>query len=94
MLTVFEVAPPIAIVTGTAFPFADSAGTSAFTWYSPSENTLRDRHFLRKPKTAPSMSRAPARSSATRCATIRVRGGLAPGFATGGRAPVFLKGGK
>jgi hypothetical protein len=37
MVTVFEVAPPMAITTGTAAPFGDAAGTSASTWYSPTE---------------------------------------------------------
>src|ERR1039458_8730878 len=35
IVTVFEVAPSIAITTGTAPPLDDPAGTSAFTWYSP-----------------------------------------------------------
>jgi hypothetical protein len=34
MVTVFEVAPPMAIMTGTAAPFEEAAGTSASTWYS------------------------------------------------------------
>lgn len=37
MVTVFDVAPPMEITTGTAEPLADPAGTSAFTWYSPTD---------------------------------------------------------
>jgi hypothetical protein len=35
MVTVFEVAPSIEIVTGTALPAATVAGTGTLTWYSP-----------------------------------------------------------
>ena len=35
MVTAFEVAPPMEIVTGTAVPFVEPPGTCAFTWYSP-----------------------------------------------------------
>jgi hypothetical protein len=37
IVTVFDVAPPMAITTGTAAPFNDPAGTRAFTWYSPTD---------------------------------------------------------
>jgi len=37
MVTVFEMAPPMAITTGIAAPIDDAAGTSASTWYSPTE---------------------------------------------------------
>jgi hypothetical protein len=35
IVTVFDVTPPIEMVTGTAAPPGVPAGTSAFTWYSP-----------------------------------------------------------
>ena len=35
MVTVFEVAPPIEIDTGTALPPGAPGGTCTFTWYSP-----------------------------------------------------------
>jgi hypothetical protein len=41
MVTVFEVAPPMAITTGIAAPFDDPAGTIASTWYSPTEPGAR-----------------------------------------------------
>ena len=41
IVTVFEVAPPMAITMGTAAPFEDAAGTSASTWYSPTEPGAR-----------------------------------------------------
>src|ERR1017187_3001681 len=34
MVTVLEVAPPIKMTTGVAFPAATPAGTCTFTWYS------------------------------------------------------------
>jgi hypothetical protein len=41
MVTVLEMAPPMAITTGMAAPFEDAAGTSASTWYSPTEPEAR-----------------------------------------------------
>jgi hypothetical protein len=52
MVTVFDVAPPLwtplavtespkAITTGTAEPLDEPAGTSAFTWYSPTDPGAR-----------------------------------------------------
>ena len=41
MVTVFEVAPPMAITTGIEAPFEDPVGTRASTWYSPTEPGAR-----------------------------------------------------
>src|SRR5262249_58629999 len=40
-VTVFEVAPPIEMTTGTADPLGTPAGTSMFTWYKPTKPGAR-----------------------------------------------------
>ena len=45
-VTVFEVTPPMEIVTGTALPAATSAGTRALTWYRPTKPGARPDHVF------------------------------------------------
>jgi hypothetical protein len=47
MVTVFETAPPMEIVTGTAFPVATVAGTCTFTWYTPTNPGARPENCTR-----------------------------------------------
>ena len=45
MVTVFDCTPPMEIVTGTAGPEADVAGTCAFTWYRPTNPGARPENL-------------------------------------------------